>query len=137
MTFLDSSVIIDMLEGVPDVTEYVEDRGQPFLTSSICVFEVVDGKVGSGETDVGGVRQEFGGVRSLDLNERIALEAGRMQDRLMNGGERMAPRDLMVAATARSTGDELVVADADFETQLLTDLMDVTNFRGEDRGGVR
>ncbi|PSQ16468.1 VapC toxin family PIN domain ribonuclease [Halobacteriales archaeon QS_8_69_26] len=132
MTFLDSSVIIDMLEGVPDVVEYVEDRGQPYLTSSVCVFEVIDGEVGSGSTDVVAVRQEFGGVRALDLNEQIALEAGRMQDQLMDDGERMAARDLLIAATARSTGDELIVADGDFETRLLTDLMDVTNLRDDD-----
>ena len=132
MTFLDSSVIIDMLEGVPDVVEYVEDRGQPYLTSSVCVFEVIDGEVGSESTDIVAARQEFGGVRALDLNEQIALEAGRMQDQLMDDGERMAARDLLIAATARSTGDELIVADGDFETQLLTDLMDVTNLRGDD-----
>ena len=132
MTFLDSSVIIDMLEGVPDVVEYVEDRGQPYLTSSVCVFEVIDGEVGSESTDIVAVRQEFGGVRALDLNEQIALEAGRMQDQLMDDGERMAARDLLIAATARSTGDELIVADGDFETQPLTDLMDVTNLRGDD-----
>ena len=132
MTFLDSSVIIDMLEGIPDVVEYVEDRGQPYLTSSVCVFEVIDGEVGSESTDIVAVRQEFGGVRALDLNEQIALEAGRMQDQLMDDGERMAARDLLIAATARSTGDELIIADGDFETQLLTDLMDVTNLRGDD-----
>jgi len=132
VTFLDSSVIIDMLEGVPDVVDYVEDRGQPYLTSSVCVFEVIDGEVGSGTTDVGKVRQEFGGVRALDLNEQVVLEAGRMQDQLMNDGERMAARDLLIAATARSTGDELIVADSDFETQLLTELIDVTNLRGDD-----
>ena len=132
MTFLDSSVIIDMLEGVPDVVEYVEDRGQPYLTSSVCVFEVIDGEVGSGSTDVVAVRQEFGGVRALDLNEQIALEAGRMQDQLMDDGERMAARDLLIAATARSTGDELIVADGDFETRLPTDLMDVTNLRDDE-----
>lgn len=132
MTFLDSSTIIDMLVGVPEVVEYVESRGQPYLTSSICVFEVIDGEVGAGETDVVGVRQEFGGVRSLDLNEQIAMEAGRIQDELMNDGERMAARDLLIAATALSTGDELVVADGDFETGPLTDLMEVTNLRGED-----
>lgn len=131
MTFLDSSVIIDMLEGVPDVVEYVEDRGQPYLTSSLCVFEVIDGEVGSGETDVVGVRQEFGGVRSLDLNEQIAMEVGRMQDRLLDDGERMAARDLLIAVTARSTGDELIVADSDFETRHLSDVMDVTNLRAE------
>ena len=132
MTFLDSSVIIDMLEGVPDVVEYVEDRGQPYLTSSVCIFEIIDGDVGSGSTDVVAVRQEFGGVRALDLNTQIALEAGRMQDQLMCDGERMAARDLLIAATARSTGDELIVADGDFETQPLTDLMDVTNLRDDD-----
>jgi len=131
VTFLDSSVIIDMLEGVPDVVEYVEDRGQPYLTSSLCVFEVIDGEVGSGDTDVVGVRQAFGGVRSLDLNEQIAMEASRMQDRLLDDGERMATRDLLIAATARSTGDELIVADRDFETRHLSDLMDVTNLRTE------
>lgn len=132
MTFLDSSVIIDMLEGVPDIVEYVEDHGQPYLTSSLCVFEVIEGEVGSGDTDVVGLRQEFGGVRSLDLNEQIAMEAGRMQDRLMDDGERMAARDLLIAATARSTGNELIVADSDFETRHLSDLMDVTNLRAED-----
>jgi predicted nucleic acid-binding protein len=131
VTFLDSSVIIDMLEGVSDVVEYVEDRGQPYLTSSVCVFEVINGAVGSGSTDVVALRQEFGGVRALDLNEQIALEAGRMQDQLMDDGEQMAARDLLIAATARSTGAELIVADGDFETQLLTDLMDVTNLRDD------
>jgi len=130
--FLDSSVIIDMLEGVPDVVEYVEARGQPYLTSALCVFEVLDGKLGSGTTDVVAARQDFGGVQSLELNENIALEAARIQDELLDDGERMATRDLLITATARSTGAELVVADSDFETQSLTDLMDVTNLRDED-----
>jgi predicted nucleic acid-binding protein len=132
VTVLDSSVIIDMLAGVPDVVEAVEARGQPYLTSSLCVFEVVDGRVGSHDTDVVAVRQQFGGVRSLDLNEQIALEAARMQDELLNDGERMAARDLLVAATARSTGDELVVSDTDFETDRLGEMMDVTNLRRDD-----
>lgn len=132
MTFLDSSVIIDMLAGVPDIVEAVEERGQPYLTSSLCVFEVVDGRVGSGETDVVEVRQQFGGVRALELNEQIALEAARMQDELTDDGERMAARDLLIAATARSTGDELIVSDSDFETDLLTGMVDVTNLRRDD-----
>lgn len=90
-----------------------------------------DGRM-RGETDVVGVRQQFGGVRSLDLNEHIALEAARMQDASMDDGERVAVRDLLVAATARSTGDELVVADGDFETGIHTGLMDVTNLRRND-----
>lgn len=111
MTFLDSSVIIDMLEGDPEVVDAVQERGQPYLTSSVCVFEVIHGKVGSGHTDVVVIRRQFGGVEDLKLNEQIALEAARMQDELLNDGERMATPDLLIAATARSTGDELVVTE--------------------------
>jgi len=93
---------------------------------------VLNGKISAGTTDVVAIRQDFGGVQSLELNDQIALEATRIQDQLMDDGERMAARDLLIAATARSTGAELIVADFDFETRLLTDLMDVTNLRTHD-----
>jgi len=37
----------------------------------------------------------------------------------------------MIAATARSTGDEYVVADSDFETEALEAVMTVTNLSDE------
>jgi predicted nucleic acid-binding protein len=52
MTFLDASVIVDMLDGVPETVEYVQERGTPYLTSSICVLEVLHGRLGVGETDI-------------------------------------------------------------------------------------
>jgi predicted nucleic acid-binding protein len=55
-----------------------------------------------------------------------------MQDELTDDGERMAARDLLIAATARSTGDELIVSDSDFETDLLAGMVDVTNLRRDD-----
>lgn len=127
MTFLDSSVIIDMLNGIDPTVEFVQEQGEPYLTSSICVFEVLDGKLGSGSTDVVAARQDFDGVHSLDLTDDISLEAARIQDRLLDDGQRMATRDLLIAATARSTGDHLVVADGDFETDALRSQMQVTN----------
>lgn len=75
-------------------------------------------------------RNGFGGVRSLDLTENIAQEAARMQDQLLDDGERMPARDILIAATVRSTGDELVVADKDFETDHLIELLSVTNLGG-------
>jgi hypothetical protein len=127
MTFLDSSVIIDMLQGVDSTVEFVEDQSEPYLTSSICVFEVVQGRLGSGSADVVAARQSFGGVRALDLTETVALEAARLQDQLLEDGQRMGARDLLIAATARSTGDHLVVADDDFDTDALASRMQVTN----------
>lgn len=63
----------------------------------------------------------------MELNETIAIEAARLQDDLVDGGNRLSTVDVLIAATARSTGDELVVADSDFETGELADVMTVTN----------
>lgn len=125
MTFLDSSVIIDYLDGAEEVVEFVDD--QPVLvTSSICVYEVLAGEVFSaGETDLIGARGNFGRVTALDFSEDVAFEAARMQDRLLESGTPMSPRDLMIAATARSEGKELVVSDADFDTEGLRELLSV------------
>lgn len=127
MTFLDSSVVIDMLNGVDSTVTFVREQGEPYLTSSVCVFEVLEGTLGSGSTDVVSVRQDFGGVHSVELTENISLEAARIRDRLLDDGQRMATRDLLVAATARSTGDQLVVSDSDFEADTLREHVQVTN----------
>jgi predicted nucleic acid-binding protein len=132
MTFLDSSVIIDMLNGVDSTVEFVQEQGEPYLTSSICILEVLDGKIGSGTTDVVSARQDFDGVHSLDLTENVSLEAAQIQDELLDDGQRMATRDLLIAATARSTGDHLVVADTDFETDVLESYVQVTNLSNQD-----
>jgi predicted nucleic acid-binding protein len=126
MLFLDSSTIIQYNDDNPEVVDYVDGQGQLF-TSTICVYEVVDGEMRATNKSSHVIRQGFGGVRSIELNEEIALEAARMQNELRRDGDEMAVRDLLIGATARSTGAELVVADADFETEHLQDVMTVTN----------
>jgi len=126
--FLDTSAIIAYQQGDEHVVEYL-DAGRPWYTSTICAFEYINGRLGSGETDVLAVRQEFSDIQTLDLNEPIAVEAARLQDELLASGERLTTADMLIAATARSTGDELVVADSDFETDILQTVMEVTNLR--------
>lgn len=41
----------------------------------------------------------------------------------------MPTRDLLIAATAKAAGDELVVADGDFGTSALESHLEVTNVR--------
>lgn len=125
MSFLDSSVIIDYLDGVGAVVEFVDDQSV-LVTSSICVYEVLAGEVfTAGETDLVGARENFGRVTALDFTEDVAFEAARMQDRLLESGNPLSPRDLMIAATARADGRELVVSDADFDTDGLRELLTV------------
>lgn len=125
MTVLDSSVIIDYLDGVEEIVEFVDE--QPVLaTSTICVYEVLAGEVfSSGDTDLVEARGNFGRVTALAFSEDIAFEAARMQNRLLESGDPMSPRDLMIAATARSEGTELVVSNGDFDTEGLRELLSV------------
>lgn len=129
MTFLDSSTIIEYLRDNRSVIEYLDER-QPWWTSTICVFEVLAGPAGSPNFDPIDERQPFSGVQALEFNEQLALEASRLQDASIKDGSELSHRDAMIAATARSTGDEYVVADSDFETESLEDVMEVTNLQG-------
>jgi len=130
MTFLDSSTIIEYLRDNQSVIEYLDAR-QPWWTSTICVFEVLNGPAGSPNFDPIEERQKFGGVQALELNEQLALEAARLQDAAIKDGGELSHRNAMIAATARSTGDEYVVADSDFETDPLEEVMEVTNLHSE------
>ncbi|QCW02891.1 PIN domain-containing protein [Natrinema pallidum] len=131
MTFLDSSTIIEYLRNDRTVIEYLDER-QPWWTSTICVFEVLNGPSGSQDFDPTEERQKFSGVQALEFNEQLALEASRLQNEAIEDGSELSHRDAMIAATARSTGDEYVVADSDFEIRPLEDVMDVTNLHNEE-----
>ena len=131
MTFLDSSTIIEYLRGNRTVIEYLDER-RPWFTSTICVFEVLNGPAGSPNFDPVEERQRFGGVQALEFNEQLALEASRLQHAAVRDGSELSHRDAMIAATARSTGAEYVVADSDFETEPLEDVMRITNLQRRD-----
>lgn len=126
MTFLDSSTIIEYLRDDQTVIKYLNER-EPWWTSTICVFEILNGPAGTPNFDPIEERQKFGGIQALEFNEQLALEAARLQDASIKDGSELSHRDAMIAATARSTGDEYVVADSDFETEPLEDKMTVTN----------
>lgn len=127
MLFLDSSTIIEYSNDNPSVVSYLEE-GRQLFTSAICVYEVVSGEMWASNRSPYTIRRGFSGVQSIPLNEEIALEAARIQHELRRNGDELAVRDLLIAATARSTGSELVVADSDFETAYLQDILTVTNF---------
>ncbi|RJX43362.1 type II toxin-antitoxin system VapC family toxin [Halonotius aquaticus] len=128
MTFLDSSTIIEYLRGNKAVIEYLDDR-QPWWTSTICVFEVLNGPAGTPGFDPIEERQRFGGVEAIEFNEELALEATRLQNAAISDGSELSQRDAMIVATARSTGDEYVVADSDFETEPIESVLEVTNLQ--------
>ncbi|WP_436929595.1 PIN domain-containing protein [Halosimplex halobium] len=129
MLFLDTSAILAYKREREAALSYLEGR-RPWFTSTICVYEFVNGAMWRDGVSAHVARQSIGGVRSIDLTETVAMEASRIQNELRANGDEMAVRDLLIAATARSTGAELVVADSDFETELVEDSLTVTNLDG-------
>jgi predicted nucleic acid-binding protein len=129
MLFLDTSAILAYKRDDTAVVSHLDDN-KPWFTSSICIYEFVNGAMWKDDLSAHTARQSIGGVQSIDLSETVALEAARIQNELRSNGDEMAVRDLLIAATARSTGAELVVADSDFETDYLQDQMSVTKLNG-------
>jgi hypothetical protein len=127
MLFLDSSTIIAYSDDIGPVVDHVDAGGELF-TSPICVYEVVEGEMWKTDKSAYTIRQGFAGVKSLPLNEEIALEAARLQHQLRQDGDEMPVRDLLIGATARSTGAELVVADDDFATDHLREFITVSDY---------
>jgi len=85
MTFLDSSTIIEYLRENETVIDYLNEEN-PWWTSTICVFEVLNGPAGTSKFDPVAWRQKFSGVQTLEFNEQLALEATRLQhDRSKTG----------------------------------------------------
>ncbi|MFB6180213.1 MAG: PIN domain-containing protein [Halorientalis sp.] len=125
--FLDTSAILSYKREESDVVSYL-DANRPWFTSTMCLYEFVNGAMWQDTISAHVARQSIGGVQSIDLSETIAMEAARMQNELRADGYEMAVRDLLIAATARSTGAELVVADDHFEIDLLEDQLTVTSF---------
>lgn len=127
MTLLESSVLVDYLDGDVEVVERVDEQPPPHRTSAICVYEVLAGAVFSeGPTDIEEARQALGPIEAIPFTEEVGVEAARLQDELLDRGAAMSPRDLFVAATARSVGDPLLVRDGDFDTEALREVVSVT-----------
>jgi hypothetical protein len=130
MTFLDSSTVIEYLRNDATVTAYLDER-DPWWTSTVCVFEVSNGPASDPDFDPVEKRQKIGGVRALESDEQLAVGASRLQHAAIEDGTELSPRDAMIAATARSAGDEYVVADSDLEIRPLEERIDVTDLHGD------
>jgi predicted nucleic acid-binding protein len=126
MLFLDTSAIVSYKREEEDTVSYLEGN-EPWFTSTISIYEFVEGAMWQDGVTAHVARQSIGGVNSIELSETVAMQAARMQNELRGTGDEMPVRDLLIAATARSTGAELVVADSDFQTGVLENVMQVTN----------
>jgi|APHM01.1.fsa_nt_gi hypothetical protein len=88
-------------QGNGHVIEYLDD-GEPWLTLTVCVFEVLNGRVGRPGFAARAERQRFGGVQAIGFNEELAVETAQLQHEAARDDDTLSVRDAMIAATART-----------------------------------
>lgn len=128
MTVLDSSVLIDYLDGDPDVVDYVDDHADEALKAPHLVwYEVYLGELYTeGDPDFGAIDDALEWVTVVDPSgPRFARHAAELMATLHDAGSSLAFADGYVAATARSMSERLATRDADFDAHAVRREMDV------------
>lgn len=127
MPVYDSSVLIDYLDGGEEAVSYVESHlDERAVSPSLVLFEVYQGEVyKSGPPDFDAVDSALGWLTIVEESRTFAQAAAELQVELARRGDPLSARDAFVAGTAVHLDERLVVADADFDVDGLTDVVEV------------
>lgn len=127
MTLYDSSVLIEYLDGSPEVLSYVESNlNERAIAPPLVLFEVYQGEVyRSGSPDFDAVDRALEWVTIVETSSELARATAELQTELMERGEPLAARDALIAGCALVNDTRLVVSDDDFDVSGITGLLDV------------
>lgn len=95
---LESTFIIDFLRGRSGTAEKMaelEESGLPIYTTSITVFEVIQGTRGNKEEMA--AARFFSAIQVIPLTKRSAMLPGKIRRLLLGRGRTIEPEDAMIA----------------------------------------
>ena len=117
MNCLDSSAIIDYLEGEERLGDFLrEHEHEPFFAPTVVLHEVFVGAARlNGAEGVRRVREDIDWIEPLPLSTDAAAEAAVLDAELRAAGEPVGPIDALVAGAIRAVGGTLITGDGDFE----------------------
>jgi len=113
MYVLDSSALIEVIEQRPRFDKIVKLIGDAsFNTTSICAHEILIGARTERERFVlDGILSK---MQVLPHDHQAALIGSRIELELERTGNKIGPRDVLIAAVCKSNNAELVTCDTDF-----------------------
>lgn len=114
---LDSSFVIDLLDGDPAAlrkSEEIGHSGQRLCISVPAMAEVLVGAHFRGGPYLGEALELLAGLDVLPADGPVAAEAGELGAELLRRGRRPSAADLLIAATARLNGKILLTRDDAF-----------------------
>jgi predicted nucleic acid-binding protein len=117
MIAFDTTFLLDYLDAA-DATETFLRRheSKPFFTPSMSLFEVYRGaaRTGGSET-VDRLTDKLDWVEPLPLTNAAAQEAAHIEAELLDRGERVNLKDILIAGVCCHHGARLVTRDSDFD----------------------
>lgn len=116
MIALDTSFLLDYLEGVEPTADFIDERDdEPLFAPSLSLFEVYRGAARVGGAD--GIERAVGGLgwlEPLPLTESAAREAALVETELREVGEPVNLGDTLIAGVCRHEGASIVTRDDHF-----------------------
>lgn len=127
MTLYDSSALIDYLDGVSEVVDYVDNHfDERAIAPPLVMYEIYQGEIyKSGPADFDAVDDALRWLTVIDETPELARAAGELQDELQGRGEPLAARDAFIAGAAMGLNERLVVADSDFDVEGISDALSI------------
>jgi predicted nucleic acid-binding protein len=92
----------------------IEGLGEPVSTAAPCVTEILVGAHFKGGPVLKDTVDLFSRLEVLEIDARVAQEAGSLGGELLRRGHPLATTDLLIAAAAKHHGHVLVTRDDDF-----------------------
>lgn len=117
MIALDTTFLLDYLDGVEATAEFLEDnQSKPFYTPSLVLFEVYRGASRTGgAATLDDVRSGLAWLDVLPLDSAAAREAARIESELLESGTPINLGDALIAGICRHHGARIVTRDQHFE----------------------
>ena len=131
---LDNNVLSDYLNGTDAAREFLTaHEDDEWAVSSVVLYEALMGATyGYIDAESATVRQAVtGSMRVLDVTERTAVEARRLQDDLLDEGSPVDQLDALIAASAIEHGGTFATAEKTFESDAVRSVLDISVYDPE------
>jgi predicted nucleic acid-binding protein len=131
MRVLDTTFLIDYLDGVEATREFYEARGGESGRWIVPVPVYAEVLVGEGNLpggDVAGARNDLAWVEPYAVDEQTAVMAGEIADRIDPEGPFLDGPDALVAAVGKELDAPVVAADSDLTHEETRKVVDVEEY---------
>jgi predicted nucleic acid-binding protein len=132
MRVVDTTFLIDYLDGHDAVRQYLEEHPDVYVTPAPAYTEVLQGEVyksNRSTVDIPGVRDALDFVDVLEVGERLSVAAAEFAGDVFPPGPKMGAVDAIVGALARRERAVVVSHDSDLTHAETRRVIDVDSYR--------